>query len=52
VRECHRDIQELVEALRNILDNDGGEGSKCYNASRLFDARQAAIEALSKWEGK
>lgn len=52
VRECHRDIQELVEALRNILDNDGGEGSKCYNASRLFDARQVAIEALAKWEGK
>ena len=42
---------ELLEALQAILENDGGEGSKCFNAIRLFDAREEARAAIAKATG-
>ena len=42
---------ELLEALKQILENDGGRGSKCFNAIRLSDARDQAREAIAKAEG-
>ena len=43
---------ELLEALQAILENDGGEGSKCFNAIRLFDAREEARAAIAKATGE
>ena len=36
-----------LEALENILKHDGGEGSKCYSAIRLFDAREVGYKAIT-----
>jgi hypothetical protein len=44
--------QELVEALKAILENDGGRGSKCFNALRLSDARDRAYAAIAKATGQ
>ena len=44
--------QELLEALTTILENDGGEGSKCYHAIKLYDAREQAISAIAKATGE
>ena len=43
---------ELLEALQAILENDGGEGSKCFDAIRLFDAREEARAAIAKATGE
>ena len=43
---------ELLEALHAILENDGGEGSKCFDAIRLFDAREEARAAIAKATGE
>jgi hypothetical protein len=43
------DFRGLLQA---ILDNDGGEGSKCYDARLYYDARQAARAALSTSKGE
>jgi hypothetical protein len=43
---------ELFEALEAILENDGGEGSKCFNAIRLFEARERGKVALAKAKGE
>ena len=37
----------LVDALQRILENDGADGSKVFNAIKLFDARVDAKTALS-----
>lgn len=37
-----------IEALKGILENDGGEGSKCFDAQKLFQARMAGFLALRK----
>ena len=42
---------ELLEALQAILENDGGEGSKCFDATRLFAAREEARAAIAKATG-
>ena len=34
--------------LHNLVEWDGGEGSKGYHASKLYDARQAALSALAQ----
>lgn len=40
----------LINALRDILANDGGKGSEGYHAGRLHDAREAGFRALAKAE--
>ena len=35
------------EAFQSMLDNDGGEGSKCYSALRWYEARQDSYKALA-----
>jgi hypothetical protein len=50
LRRLHEVNQELLEALKAILENDGGIGSKCFNAIRLFDARDRAQAAIAKAE--
>lgn len=42
---------ELLEALQGMIENDGGKCSKRYNAFKLFDAREAAREAIAKATG-
>lgn len=44
----HELNHELVEALRIILENDGGEGSKCYHAIKLYEARESAKVVLAR----
>lgn len=34
--------------LQNLIEWDGGEGSKGYHAFKLYDARQAALDALAE----
>ena len=40
-------LKLALEALENILKHDGGEGSKCYSAIRLFDAREVGYKAIT-----
>lgn len=42
---------DMLEALKAIIDNDGGEGSKHYHAIKLFDAREKARAAIAKATG-
>lgn len=39
---------ELLEALQAILENDGGIGSKCFDAIALSAARIKGREAVAK----
>lgn len=41
-------INELLNNVQMILDNDGADGSKCFNANKLYSARNKAKEALAK----
>jgi hypothetical protein len=43
-------LKLALEALKEILTNDGGEGSKCYSAIRLYDARILGGEAIKALE--
>lgn len=52
LRRLHSLNQELIEALKQILENDGGRGSKCFNAIRLSDARDQARAAIAKATGE
>ena len=42
---------ELVVALETIIANDGGEGSKCFDASSLFYARLFAKSVIASVKG-
>jgi len=42
------DVERLEGLLKTILDNDGGDGSKCYDASVLYDARIKARAAIGE----
>jgi hypothetical protein len=46
------DIKELIEILELILTNDGGEGSKCFNAIKLYDARKKASQKINAMKGE
>jgi hypothetical protein len=55
VRECHRDIQDLVVALREIqiaAEDWSGEDVPFTHRQNYRDFAQHAKEALAKWEGK
>jgi hypothetical protein len=52
LRRLHEVNQELLEALKAILENDGGEGSKCLKAIWLFDPRERAQAAIALAEGE
>ncbi|HEX4843177.1 MAG TPA: hypothetical protein VFV57_05860 [Limnobacter sp.] len=38
--------QQLVKHAQAVLENDGGEGSKCFSAVKLFEARENLKAAL------
>ncbi|UFS83162.1 hypothetical protein LPB79_12990 [Rhizobium sp. T136] len=40
-------VENFRYLLKNVLDNDGGEGSQCYDARLYYDARKAALAALA-----
>lgn len=47
--ELHDRAEALADALLQILKNDGGEGSKCYDASTLYQARQDGFAVLTAY---
>ncbi len=42
-------MSDFRTLLQNLIEWDGGEGSKGYHALKYYDARQAALVALSGW---
>jgi chromosome segregation ATPase len=45
---AERDNEALRSLLKDILANDGGDGSECFDAIKLFDARKRGFDALAK----
>lgn len=52
-KACHETITELTaqvnqlrDLIERIIDNDGADGSKCFDANRLYIARIKARELL------
>ena len=41
---------ELLEALKKILQNDGGNGSECFDALELHKGRQIGFAAINRAE--
>lgn len=42
--------EQLLWAAKNVLDNDGADGSKCYSATKLYDARNQLKNAIKAAE--
>ena len=43
---------ELLVALKLIIENDGAYGSKCYNAQNICKGRDLAYTAIAKVENE
>lgn len=42
---------EILDVLERIIENDGAEGSKCFNAMKLYAARVDARTVIAAVKG-